>query len=322
MADASLGALVSPDSSLKRVGVSDISACSLSSLAVFKNLEKCVFWQQEAPVLDLAPLGVLPNLRHLVLQAGSFSELHHLMALTRLECIDASVWGVQQLALTLKHLQLDKSDLNDTHTLGLSTCTALTKLVLETSTVLDKDLREYLDSDMSVVPTNIELLRQLRVLHIDAGPSKIVACNLDWSFRLPSLEDLSIQFCLGHGSTLKGASLLTNLTRLIVHGDQVERPETCACGVDIEWHRLGKLQLLSFYGLTLSLGQGVVGLLQLPHLQHVAFSHIRLHGQVHNACFAALIYNLARCRPHVKVHVHSENLLEYFHVQNGDVHSL
>lgn len=102
------------------------------------------------------------------------------MALTRLECIDANVWGVQQLALTLKHLVLDNSDLNETHTLGFSTCTALTKLVLKKSTILDKDLRECLDPVMSMVPTNVELLRQLRTVQIGAGPSKDVVSNLDW----------------------------------------------------------------------------------------------------------------------------------------------
>ena len=124
LVDAVLGALVSPESSLNRVGVSDVSACALSSLAVFTNLEKCAFWQQNAEHLDLAPLGVLPSLRHLVLQAGNFKELHHLLALTRLECIHADVLGVQQLALTLQHLELDCSNLEDTHTLCLSTCSA------------------------------------------------------------------------------------------------------------------------------------------------------------------------------------------------------
>ena len=76
--EAVLGALVLLDSSLKSVGVGDISPCSLSSLAVFTKLETCSFWQHHSQDLDLEPLGGLPSLTHLVLQDGSFRELHNL----------------------------------------------------------------------------------------------------------------------------------------------------------------------------------------------------------------------------------------------------
>ena len=80
----------------------------------------------------------------------------------------------------------------------------------------------------------------------------------------------------------------------------------------------GALQILSIHGLTLRLGRHVAGLLGLHHLQQISFSQTMLDGCVNNACFAALIYNLARHRPQVKVQVHLEDLLEYSDVPNAD----
>ena len=44
LVEAVLGALVSPDSTLKFVSVGDATPASLSSLAVFTSLEKCALW--------------------------------------------------------------------------------------------------------------------------------------------------------------------------------------------------------------------------------------------------------------------------------------
>lgn len=105
---------------------------------------------------------------------------------------------------------------------------------------------------------------------------------------------------------LKDASLLTNLTGLAITGGYFACTGTGAYDVDTEWHRLGALQVLSLRRLTLCVGQGVAGLLQLHNLQQVSFSHIRLCGHVNNDFFAQLIYDLRHC---LQVKVHLEDLL-------------
>ena len=140
LVEAVLEALVLRPSSLKSIGIGGISAISLSSLAVFTRLEMCAFWNPYSDVLDLTPLGSLPSLTHLVLQAGHFKDLHHLSGLTRLDCDRAAVSGVQRLAPTLQDLQLDGGYLEDIDTQGLSACPGLTKLVLIWPSFMDKSI--------------------------------------------------------------------------------------------------------------------------------------------------------------------------------------
>ena len=310
LAEAVLEALVSLRSSLKSVGIGVISACSLSSLAVFTRLETCALWRPDPDVLDLAPLGSLPSLNHLVLQVGHFKDLHHLSGLTRLACKHAIVSGVQRLAPTLQHLQIEHGIFDGIDTQGLSACPDLTQLVLINAVVVGNNDVMYLNSAMSLVPANIELLTQLHTLHISALPrnySRAVA-NLAWVSLLTSLEDLSIRFEHAPDDMLRNAFLLTKLTRLVLTGNS-QLPDD-ASDLGIEWHRLQALQTLSIHAL--HLGPSVAGLLRLRHLRQVSFSAVTLRSDSDHACFAAIIYNLARLCPQVKVEVHSSDLLQYF----------
>lgn len=85
----------------------------------------------------------------------------------------------------------------------------------------------------------------------------------------------------------------------------------------IEWHRLQALQTLSIHAL--HLGPCVAGLLHLRRLRQVSFSALALSSDSDHACFAAIIYNLARLRPQVKVEVHSNGLLQYFQDVNFEL---
>ena len=220
---------------------------------------------------------------------------------------------MQHFAQTLQHLHIQHSDLADVHTQGLAACTALTQLVMINVNMFDNNGMEYLDSDMSLVPPNMQMLTQLHTLDIGTGSSRNDVSNLAWVFSLISLQDLSMQFLLGRSDMLQHASALTKLTRFTICGDDIRGPQTTEYGVDIEWDRLQALQVLSLRAFTLRLGSGVAGLLQLQNLRRISFIGILLPRYSDTACFAALTYKLARQRPHVKVHVRSgTDVVDYF----------
>ena len=110
----------------------------------------------------------------------------------------------------------------------------------------------------------------------------------------------------------QGLSLLTNLTCLNMCEDDSKFPQTHEYDIDIEWDRLLALQTLSIHAVTLHVGPGVTGLLQLSHLKQVLLSEIKLHDQSENACFAALIDSLAMHCPQVKVDIHSRGWPNHF----------
>ena len=309
--DAVLAGLVTSEQCLRIADVYNITAFSLSLLATFTSLEKCALWRESAERLDLAPLGGLPRLQHLVLH-GQFQELHHLAGLTRLECIMAVVADVQEFAPSLEDLTIEDSHLLDMHTQGFSSCTALTHLELSNVSLMDSNEKEYLDADLSVIPTNIELLTQLHTLHLSTSSDEGIAhtANLGWISHLTSLQDLSISCDRSRGQVLQDVLSLTRLTRLDILGlsDSLNK----VLDLNIEWHRLQALQELSLCKCRLHLGHDVAGLLQLHHLRHISFAESTIDSPDDDECFAALMYNFARLRPQVKLVFDSGDLLSYF----------
>ena len=86
--------------------------------------------------------------------------------------------------------------------------------------------------------------------------------------------------------------------------------ETLLLDLSIEWHRLQALQELSIRRFRLKFGDGVAGqgLLQLPHLRQISIAGSLCDDQQDNEQFAALVYNLARRRPQVKLNFEKTTL--------------
>ena len=72
-ADAVSAGLVATEQHINTADIYDVSTCSLSLLAAFTTLEKCVLWHKSTENLDLAPLGNPPRLNHLV-PRGQFEK--------------------------------------------------------------------------------------------------------------------------------------------------------------------------------------------------------------------------------------------------------
>ena len=180
---AVLEALVSPESGLKKVGVSFAAAHTPLSLAAFTSLEECAFWEigEEDSTIDLAPLGVLPSLRSLALRGGRYDGLSHLTRLTRLDFTDALNSDDSQLAPTLQHLSVQDGDLDDVPCeQGLSTCTALTQLVFNkvrySSGLYDEDrmaacgLTEANDTQLLTQLRTLDITTYMPVWDLVSGP--------------------------------------------------------------------------------------------------------------------------------------------------------
>ena len=309
LVDALLEGLVSSEQSLKIIDVCEISACSLSLISAFKTLEQCALEHAATERLDLAPLGVLPRLNHVVL-IGCFQGLRHLAGLTRSDCTNAEISDVQKFAPTLHHLEVKNSELEGIHTQGFSGCTALTNLVLRIASLIDSNEHEYMDGDLSLVPTSIGLLTKLHTLQL-AGRSRSTRdlADLEWISKLTSLQDLKVSFGSSCGVVLPHATMLGKVTRLEIEGLRAG----LHLDLDNEWHGLQALQKLSICGFRLNPGRNVAGLLQLQHLSEISFAGSTIPiDQGKQNIFAAFIYNLARLRPQVNVLSDGGDLLSYF----------
>ena len=263
-----------PEPSLKEIHICNINNCSVSVTAAFTGLERCVL-RHEREELGLAPLGVLPKLKHLVLE-GAFRELQHLARLTHLECNYADVSSIQDLkcASVLQHLEVHCGNLSEFQTEGLSICTGLTQLVWNDSILRDNSGHLYLDTDLNQVPERL-VLSQLHTLQLSTGVGERPA-NLGWISELSCLQDLSISFGISYGQVMQHALQLTRLTRLSITGltyslDEAyvaiagnEIDQVYVLSIDVEWQRLQALQELFIFGCKLKLGSSVAGLLQLP----------------------------------------------------------
>lgn len=300
-----LAGLVSSEPSLKVIDISSVTACSPSLVSAFSHLESCALHHKTHVYLDLAPLGILPGLNHLLV-TGWFQGLQHLAGLTYLQCQSAVVKGVQEFAPTLQHLDIDRSCLQHVRVEGLTACTALTQLVLKESSLAAGN-EVHLSTDLTLVPTNIQLLTQLHTLHL-AGGRNCSLGDLQWISKLTALHDLSVSFGSDCDDVLQHVEELAKLTCLKLVGLR----DGLAAGLNINWHKLQALQHLSICNFTLMLDIDVGGLLQLQHLKEIWFAGCTVTGELN--AFVALMYNLARVHPHVNAHFNPEDgdLQNYF----------
>ena len=83
--------------------------------------------------------------------------------------------------------------------------------------------------------------------------------------------------------------------------------------IDVGWDKLQALQVLSlwYFRLQLGAGLGVGGLLRLNQMRELSFEGSMVDG-ADSDCFAALMYNLARLRPEVRVAGSSGDLTVFF----------
>ena len=283
-----------------------LDAFSVSLVAGFANLEKCSVWHGQKH-LDLTPLGNLPRLSHVVLH-GEFQQLYHLAGLTRLECAGADVLDVQGLAPTLQHLELDYSDLREVDPEGISACTALTQLVLKQTRLTDSNNFVYLGYELCLDLTDSVGLTRLHTLELGSNVHSLP--GMEWISGLTTLKELVICGRSSLDNMVQYASVLTQLTRL--HISAPIEYETSILDIDIEWHTSKALQDLSINKFTLNSGPGVGGLLQLEHLKQVSFAGTRTLGEADNELLCALVSNLARMRPQVKLVFEKGDLQNFF----------
>ena len=294
----------------------DVYGISPSLLTAFSSLNRCELRNTQGSILDLEPLGCLPKLTHLGL-TGQFRKLHYVTGLTRLECASnhavsqGIISDVREFAPTLQHLKVADCVLLGVHALGLSACTALTRLVLHNPCLMLNNAEAYIDKDLSLCLSSLGLLEQLHSMFL--GSSEEAIASLSWVSTLTSLRELSLYMrSCNNNSPAEPASWLTNLTHLeIVAAASLDAKPVLS--LDVGWDKLQALQILSInsFRLQLGAGPGVSGLLKLPQLRELCFYGSTV-DESHSDCFAALMYNLARLRPQVSVSFRSGDLRTVF----------
>lgn len=284
----------------------DVYGVSPSLLTSFSSLEICELRNTTRSVIDLEPLGCLPNLDHLGLR-GQFRGLHHIKGLTRLECAwnfpvsHGVISDVRVIAPTLQHLEVNHCTLLGVNILGLSACTALTQLVFCDPCLMFDKGNVYIDQDLSLSHSNLGLLGQLHTLHLSSTEEETP--SLSWISVLTSLRELNIFTGSCNSSLAEHVSWLTNLTCLEIRAATQNYDDFApVLNIDVGWDNLQALQILSicFFRLQLGTGRGIAGLLQLPHLRELSFDGSMIDGS-DNDHFTALMYNLGKLRPEVQV---------------------
>ena len=258
LVDVVLAGLVSPESNIKLLHMSDVSARSIPMIATFTCLGKCALGHDRLDRLDLSPLGGLPKLSHLALK-GAFRELYHLTGLTRLVCSQCEIYGVK-FPTTLQYLDIEASTLLRVQEQGFAACIALTQLVL-----LDALTEGFMDtnddlvwatdmSDVVGMSSSFGFPTQLERLQLSTGTSH--PASLEGISNLISLQELGIFLTETYHSSdsdsnsdidrdsdvLQHVSLLTQLTYLTISTRGHFCGEAPMVNVDIEWHRLHALQ--------------------------------------------------------------------------------
>lgn len=216
--------------------------------------------------------------------------------------------SVHALTPTLQHLEIESSRLQDIHPQGFSACTASIQLVLKNPVMIDHNEDVYLNDDLSLVSTALLRLTQLHTLHLSSNAQNLP--SLAWISGLTSVKSLSVSGSSSLDCVVQHASLLTQLTQFNISA----RPEyeTSVLDIDMNWHRLQALQKLSIHRFTMNRGPGVAGLLQLQDLRQVSFAGSRTLGEQDNQWLCALIYNLAKQRPEVKLCFEDGDLQDFF----------
>lgn len=174
--------------------------------------------------------------------------------------------------------------------------------MISESTICDSNGEEYLSSELSLIPTHVELQTQLDTLHFSSDK---LSANMKWIGKQRFLKDLSIGFYRGHNHVIQQVSFLTNLTRSMTLGHQYIRLPMLL--VHIRWLRLQALQDLTISNFRLCLTDDIVGLLQLPHLTHLSFAGSVMKRDQHIEHFASFVGSLG---PHVTT-VFPEGLQAY-----------
>lgn len=163
----------------------------------------------------------------------------------------------------------------------------------------DSNEEWYLDSALSVIPSNIGLLTQLHTLYLSTQAKAEGGAHMEWVTELTSLQELSITFCYCDG--VQHVLLLTNFTCLKVLGQPNWAPTLPFIDIDIEWHRLQALQELCICQTVLQRGKGFASLLELHCLRQISFARNTFNSEEDGAYLAALMYLFDRLRPQVKL---------------------
>lgn len=255
-------------------------------------------------VMRLEPLQSLPFLTRLYV-SGRFTNIHKLAHLTSLELQDAEVVAVEdcRFASGLVELSLTDSNLKGLHRKSLSACLLLSFLSLDKSSLIDAHDNLYFAANLAM-PLQLNRLKQLSVLQLTSVFAFRMP-QLDWVFALTSLQALSLSATQCKPNLIERAHNLTDLTHLTLQATY----KWPVLHLNCQSNQMQALQRLEFDSLNLVVSkESAVGLLQLDKLTFLSFHvpcPLELDSQI---TVAALVYQLARLKPHTKVLMNGSSL--------------
>lgn len=266
-----LAALLSCQSILTSVTVTDIGEPSIHLLSDFKTLTTCQLQDPDEQPFSITALHALPHLVHLELQGGTFDDVDAAAHLTSLKLSQCEAFCSQSCPCVASLLQLSVSKdscLADFHSQGVCACSVLQDLSCHNSFIGARDDRtECLDlrseQQFLHIPSSLSALTALTCLalgHTDQDRS----FRVGWLAELPKLRSVHLSFDILQLALPASLSALSSLTCLYVTNHSPHGSVLVTC----DWTGFPMLQAITFRGPVLF--RTVEGLVHLPALKCVS----------------------------------------------------
>ena len=287
---------------LDAVVIRKASPCTISTLAAFASVTT-VDLKFSGFYLDLTALHMLQNLRELHLHGGVFDVDRLAAHVTYLFLPFAHVTSAQSCSFVtgLQQLDMYASSFTGLHPLGLSACTALTRLQLCDAEIRAEVQTEYTNVRQGKVTTlalGLPVLTNLTHLDMRLHSYHHGLFEIDKLLRLKALKHLQLHFMTGMVQIELCAAFtcLLELEKLVIWLDG-DLPSTLT--LNVPWHKMFAIESVMFLADMFKFGTDILGFTQIKGLKWLS-----LHdGHVMNGPTAksveALRYNMEVTRPDV-----------------------
>lgn len=293
---------------LRHALLKDYCTSAVELLSQLPSVTTCELVCPRANSTALSPLLLLPNLQKLVLIDGIFGIMHLPLHLTNLTLEHSNLYA-GSCCTSLKNLQLVSSDLSGLEASGVAGFLELETLSCRASCIGAAMASEQFECSKAIffhLPASLSSLASLQDLAVELeGPVRGVSLDLSVFSSLSSLRKLWVLSNLASLDVTAGLTALLSLEEVHLATTLDADMEADNAGwhlrLNIDWTAMTSLQHLYLQSAHLACDGRVLGLTKLERLERLHLQGYQSFDSVSAKMFAALMYQLARNCPQVKL---------------------